>query len=145
MPVEVFDEALKFKVIYIFTIEDSAHNGLVKIGDATLKTNTPIDKLFPNCRELNQAALSRIKKYTGTAGLKVKLLWSELAVRTIKQEDNSYKLKAFRDYQVHAVLKNSGINPQKLSSSREWFAIDIETAKKAIDAVKDNFANLSKT
>lgn len=143
MPVEVFDEALKFKVIYIFTIEDSAHNGLVKIGDATLKTNTPIDKLFPNCRELNQAALSRIKKYTGTAGLKVKLLWSELAVRTIKQEDNSYKLKAFRDYQVHAVLKNSGINPQKLSSSREWFAIDIETAKKAIDAVKDNFANLS--
>lgn len=143
MPVEVFDEALKFKVIYIFTIEDSAHNGLVKIGDATLKTNTPIDKLFPNCRELNQSALSRIKKYTGTAGLKVKLLWSELAVRTIKQEDNSYKLKAFRDYQVHAVLKNSGINPQKLSSSREWFAIDIETAKKAIDAVKDNFANLS--
>ncbi len=143
MTAKVFEKAFEYKVIYIFTVEDTIHAGLVKIGDATLKTNTSIDKLVPNCRELNQASLNRIKKYTGTAGLTPRLLWSEVAVRTIKQKDNTLKLEAFRDHQVHSVLKNSGINPQKLSNSREWFAVDIETAKKAIEAVKNNYANLS--
>lgn len=139
----MFEKAFEYKVIYIFTVEDTTHAGLVKIGDATLKTNTSIDKLVPNCRELNQASLNRIRQYTGTAGLTPRLLWSEIAVRTIKQKDNTLKLEAFRDHQVHSVLKNSGINPQKLSNSREWFAVDIETAKKAIEAVKNNYANLS--
>lgn len=143
MTAKVFEKAFEYKVIYIFTVEDTIHAGLVKIGDATLKTNTSIDKLVPNCRELNQASLNRIKKYTGTAGLIPRLLWSEVAVRTVKQSDNTLKLEAFRDHQVHSVLKNSGINPQKLSNSREWFAVDIETAKKAIEAVKNNYANLS--
>ena len=143
MTANVFEKAFEYKVIYIFTIDDSLHNGLVKIGDATLKTSTSIDKLVPNCRELNQASLNRIKKYTGTAGLTPNLLWSEVAVRTVKQKDNSLKLEAFRDYQVHSVLKNSGINPRKLSNSREWFEVDVETAKKAIEAVKHNYANMS--
>lgn len=143
MTAKVFEKAFEYKVIYIFTVEDTTHAGLVKIGDATLKTNTSIDKLVPNCRELNQASLNRIRQYTGTAGLTPRLLWSEIAVRTIKQKDNTLKLEAFRDHQVHSVLKNSGINPQKLSNSREWFAVDIETAKKAIEAVKNNYANLS--
>lgn len=142
MTAKVFEKAFEYKVIYIFTVEDTTHAGLVKIGDATLKTNTSIDKLVPNCRELNQASLNRIRQYTGT-GLTPRLLWSEIAVRTIKQKDNTLKLEAFRDHQVHSVLKNSGINPQKLSNSREWFAVDIETAKKAIEAVKNNYANLS--
>lgn len=143
MTAKVFEKAFEYKVIYIFTVEDTTHAGLVKIGDATLKTNTSIDKLVPNFRELNQASLNRIRQYTGTAGLTPRLLWSEIAVRTIKQKDNTLKLEAFRDHQVHSVLKNSGINPQKLSNSREWFAVDIETAKKAIEAVKNNYANLS--
>lgn len=143
MTAKVFEKAFEYKVIYIFTVEDTTHAGLVKIGDATLKTNTSIDKLVPNCRELNQASLNRIRQYTGTAGLTPRLLWSEIAVRTIKQKDNTLKLEAFRDHQVRSVLKNSGINPQKLSNSREWFAVDIETAKKAIEAVKNNYANLS--
>ena len=143
MTAKVFEKAFEYKVIYIFTVEDTTHAGLVKIGDATLKTNTSIDKLVPNCRELNQASLNRIRQYTGTAGLTPRLLWSEIAVRTIKQKDNTLKLEAFCDHQVHSVLKNSGINPQKLSNSREWFAVDVETAKKAIEAVKHNYANLS--
>ena len=143
MTAKVFEKAFEYKVIYIFTVEDTTHAGLVKIGDATLKTNTSIDKLVPNCRELNQASLNRIRQYTGTAGLTPRLLWSEIAVRTVKQKDNTLKLEAFRDHQVHSVLKNSGINPQKLSNSREWFAVDVETAKKAIEAVKRNYANLS--
>lgn len=140
---KVFMNAFEYKVIYIFTIEDSSHRGLVKIGDATLRTETAIDHLTPNCRELNQAALKRIKDYTNTAGLTPKLLWSEVATRTVRQKDGTMRLEAFRDHQVHAVLKNSNIKPKELGQSREWFEIDIETSKRAIDAVKLNHANLS--
>lgn len=140
---KVFKNAFEYKVIYIFTIEDTAHRGLVKIGDATLHTETAIDQLTPNCRELNQASLKRIKEYTNTAGLTPKLLWSEVATRTVRLKDGTYKLEAFRDHQVHTVLKNSSISPKELGQSREWFEVDVETAKKAIDAVKSNYANLS--
>lgn len=142
-----FKNAFEYKVIYVFTIADEAHKGLLKIGDATLHTNTPIDQLPPDCRELNQAALKRIKAYTNTAGLTPKLLHSEVAIRTIKGKDGQLKVVAFRDYHVHEVLKNSGIENKTLgeSSGKEWFPVDQETAQKAIDAVKHNYANLSNT
>jgi hypothetical protein len=143
MSEKVFNNAFEYKVIYVFTLEDDAHRGLLKIGDATLHTEVVIDHLTPNCHELNQAALNRIKAYTNTVGLTPKLLWSEVATRTVKQKDGSVKLQAFRDHQVHTVLKNSGIMPKKLGKSREWFEVDIDTAKAAIDAVKQNHANLS--
>ena len=79
-----FKNAFEYKVIYVFTIEDDAHKGLVKIGDATLHTDLPLDRLTPNSKILNQAALKRIKAYTNTAGLTPKLLHSEVAVRTVK-------------------------------------------------------------
>ncbi|MDY0236917.1 MAG: Eco57I restriction-modification methylase domain-containing protein [Gudongella sp.] len=138
-----FKNAFEYKVIYIFTIGGSTHRGLLKIGDATLSTETSIDHLTPNCHELNQSSLKRIKEYTNTVGLTPKILWSEVATRTVRQKDGTIKLEAFRDYQVHAVLKNSNINHTELGQSREWFEIDIETAKKAIEAVKLNRANLS--
>ena len=142
-----FKNAFEYKVVYVFTIDDQAHKGLVKIGDATLQTSTPIDQLSPNSRELNQAALKRIKAYTNTAGLTPHLLHSEVAVRTIKGKDASMRVEAFRDHHVHEVLKNSGISNVQLgeSSGKEWFPVDVETAKKAIDAVKQNYANLSNT
>lgn len=140
-----FKNAFEYKVIYVFTIEDEAHKGLLKIGDATLHTNTPIDQLPPDCHELNKAALKRIKAYTNTAGLTPKLLHSEVAVRTISGKDGSLKVEAFRDHHVHEVLKNSGIENKSLgeSSGKEWFPVDQETAQIAIDAVKHNYANLS--
>jgi len=73
-----FKNVFEYKVIYVFTIEDEAHKGLVKIGDATVKTQLTIDRLTPGCRELNQAALSRIKTYTNTAGYTPKLLHTEI-------------------------------------------------------------------
>ena len=51
---------------------------------------------------------------------------------------------AFRDYEVHNVLKASNIKPEKLAKSREWFRVDLETAKKAIEAVINNEKNLLK-
>lgn len=144
MAEKVFSNAFEYKVIYVFEIKDQLHAGLLKIGDATIHTETPIDQLTPNCRELNQAALARIKSYTNTAGLTPKLLWAEVAVRTERTKDGT-ALKAFRDHQVHAVLKNSKIKPKELGGSKEWFEVDLATAKNAIEAVKHGYANLSNT
>lgn len=141
-----FTSAFNYKVIYAFTVNDEKHNGLIKIGDATLHTNTPTDCLAPNCRELNQAALTRIKQYTNTVGIIPALLHTELAVKTIKnKKDGSMALKAFRDHEVHRVLENSGIKKAKIddSTGREWYRITKETALEAISAVKKNYANLS--
>ena len=143
-----FKKAFEHKVIYVFTVDDEAHRGLVKIGDATLHTDTPIDALPPNCKELNQAALTRIRSYTNTAGLTPKLLHTEVAVRSVPDKDSGgLLLKAFRDHDVHTVLRNSGIEKVQIgeSTGKEWFEIDVETAKKAIAAVKQNFSNLSNT
>lgn len=53
---EKFVDSFSYKLIYIFRINDEAHKGLLKIGDATLKTNESIDKLTPNSKLLNLAA-----------------------------------------------------------------------------------------
>ena len=54
----VFGTAFEYKLIYVFAINDEAHNGLLKIGDTTIQSDDSIDALFPNCKALNQAALS---------------------------------------------------------------------------------------
>ncbi len=124
-----FRQNFHYKLIYIFSIEDAAHKGLLKIGDATIKTTK---FLQPNCAELNDAARARIKKYTNTAGINFNLLHTELAVK-----NNS---AAFRDYDVHKVLERSGYNKKKIkgTTAQEWFKVDLPTAKKAVAAVKQN-------
>ncbi|MEZ7884256.1 MAG: Eco57I restriction-modification methylase domain-containing protein [Bacteroidales bacterium] len=121
--------------MYIFRINDKAHDGLLKIGSATVHTDLPYNDLSANCRELNQAAKKRINDYTSTAGIAYDLLHTELAVVI---EDG--KTKAFLDKKVHNVLVKSGIRKQLFDTDRkqnEWFDTDLETAKNAIKAVKD--------
>lgn len=143
----IFGTSFEYKLIYVFAINDEAHKGLLKIGDTTIQSDASIDALFPNCKALNQAALSRIKKYTNTAGISVQLLHTELAVRLVRDKDGQQVLKAFRDHDVHRVLENSGITKKKLknSTSREWFEVDLPTVIKAIEAVKKCRPNLSGT
>lgn len=133
-----FGVSFEYKVIYVFSINDRAHTGLLKIGDATLDTATPIDALAPNSRELNQAARKRIDSYTQTAATAYRLEHTELAVRTVLDKNGVPQIKAFRDHDVHNVLKNSGIERKVFDDAkgREWFKVDLATAKKAIDAVK---------
>ena len=139
-----FQNSFEYKLIYIFEVNDEAHRGLLKIGDTTLQTDKAIDSLPPNCHELNQAAIKRIKSYTNTVGITFKLLHTELAVHTIKDREDNWVVRAFRDYDVHKVLLNSGINKKKINSctSREWFEVDLQTVLKAINAVKKNQPNL---
>lgn len=107
-------ELLSVQIDLCFAINDEAHKGLLKIGDTTIQSDASIDALFPNCKVLNQAALSRIKQYTNTAGISAQLLHTELAVRLVKGKDGQQVLKAFRDHDVHRVLENSGIPKKKL-------------------------------
>lgn len=131
-----FNSTFDYKVIYVFRINDGLHNGCVKIGDATIHTNKKYDELSPNCHELNFAARQRIDSYTATAGIVYELLYTEIAVYTIKG-----KLKAFRDHKVHEVLKHSGIKSKYFDTTKkqnEWFVTDLQTAIKAIKVVKEN-------
>ena len=131
-----FNSTFEYKVIYVFRINDSKHTGCVKIGDATIHTSKSYTDFSPNCHELNYAARERIDSYTSTAGIIYELLYTEIAI----YNNDKGKLKAFRDHKVHDVLKRSGIEVKKFETNKvqnEWFKCDLETAKKAIKAVKD--------
>lgn len=131
-----FNSTFEYKLIYIFRINDGKHSGCVKIGDATIHTSKPYTDFPPNCHDLNFAARERIDSYTSTAGIIYDLLYTELAIFT----NDKGKLKAFRDYKVHDVLKRSGIETKKFETNKmqnEWFKCDLETAKKGIKAVKE--------
>lgn len=142
----LFSDTFGYKLIYVLRIHYDTHKGLLKIGEATLKTDLPICKLTPNCSELNKAAKHRINQYTGTAGIKTELLYTELAVKEVKKEDGTSKLVSFKDHDVHDVLKKSGNFPQKPKGSEtgiEWYKVDLSRAKSAIKAVKEGKENLS--
>ena len=112
----MFDAAFQRRLIYIFTIDDEAHAGLLKIGEAT-----------SNSKDISKAANERIKQYTNTAGIKFELLHTELAVKNNGGD--------FHDYDVHRVLKKFKVKI-KGTTAREWFKVDLATALNAIKAVK---------
>lgn len=116
------------------------HRGLLKVGDATLKTNIQPSEIEPNSRWLNVAAKDRIDRYTSTASLKYTLLYTELAVKM----ESGY-CHAFRDKDVHKVLMNSGVHKVQPngSSGEEWFETNLEIVKAAIKAVKDGKDSIS--
>ena len=139
-----FESTAKYKLIYIFSINDEAHKGLLKVGEATISTTLDLGVLVPNCNPLNQAAKDRIKGYTATAGISYKLEHTELALREVKYGGGTV-LAGFSDKDVHAVLSNSGkrqIKPNG-TSGNEWFEVDLATAKNAIKAVKEGRKFLS--
>lgn len=137
-----FKNTFEYKLIYIFRINDERHKGLVKVGDASIDAKD-WQNLSPNCDELNTAARKRIDSYTRTAGIRYELLHTEIAVYL----NNKKELKAFRDYDVGAVLTSSGIKKKDFDDLNgkplEWYETDLETAKNAIKAVKENRHSLS--
>lgn len=140
-----FEKTFQRKIIYVFRINDEAHKGLLKIGDATIKTNTPSEKLiYPNS-ELNTYAKQRIDSYTKTAGIKYELLYVELAIKEEIDNNGQIVVKSFRDHAVHEILRNSNIKSVKVNDTtgKEWFKADLETVKNAIKAVKNNQISLT--
>ena len=55
-----FEKTFEYKLIYVFRINDKAHAGLLKIGEATCSTDKNADEILPNCNLLNVAAKKRI-------------------------------------------------------------------------------------
>ncbi len=138
-----FNNTFSYKLIYVFRINDERHSGYLKIGDATIHTDKDFSELPPNCHDLNNAAKQRIADYTNTAGIPFDLLYTEIAVykNTDPNSEKFGKVLAFRDYDVHSVLKRSGISQKFFDTGKrqnEWFECDLATAKEAIKAVKNN-------
>lgn len=141
-----FNAPFEYRLIYVFRIEDSAHAGMVKVGEATIHATKDYKQYASSCSELNSAANARIRQYTQTAGIQYKLLYTEIAVYDEKQKDGTYKTKYFTDHKVHNVLKRSGVRNHYFDNNakaNEWFECDLETVKNAIKAVKNNQSSLS--
>ena len=128
-----FTSSLKLKLIYVFRINDAAHKGCLKVGEATCD-NDNVFGLAPNSKALNESAKKRINQYTQTAGIAYDLLYTELTIYNSK-----YGLCSFNDKEVHSVLERSGIKKKIFDTenkANEWFITDLETVKRAIIAVK---------
>ena len=137
---KTFAETAKYKLIYVYTIEDKKHEGYLKVGDTDVISSLLPDQLVPNCKVLNDAARHRIDQQTQTAGVEYTLLYTEVAVRFRNLGNRMTVLEHFTDKKVHSVLKNSGIPHKFIGSTkgREWFGTDVRTVKAAIAAVKDH-------
>lgn len=131
--------SLKLKLIYVFRINDAAHEGCLKIGEATCDDENVIG-LAPNSKPLNEAARKRINQYTQTAGIRYDLLHTELTLY------NRGGLRSFNDKEVHAVLERSGVKRKvfdKENKANEWFMTSLDVVKRAIATVKEGKDSLS--
>ena len=139
-----YSDPFSYQLVYVYTIEASeAHRDLLKIGGTSFRSALSADAFPPNCAALNDAALKRIREQTNTAGVKPTLLYTELAIRTVVKNGVATK-GVFADTDVHAVLKKSGYRRVKLSgtTAREWYRVDLDLVKKAVQAVKDGRPSL---
>ena len=131
------------KFIYIQTVDNKdggfdGFEGTQKIGEGTISQEDVEADWSPNSNFLRKIAPKRINQYMKTSGLPYILGWVELAY---KKSTKTW----FHDYDVHAVLKRSGISNAEKLEGKEWFKTDLETAKLAIKAVKEgrNYINSS--
>lgn len=135
----LFDSTLKPKLIYVFRINDTAHAGCLKIGEATLPDGSDFGGFSPCSHVLNQAAKKRIDQYTRTAGITYELLYTEVTLYF-----GGGTVKSFNDKAVHEVLTRSGIKRRTAAGwGSEWFETDLATVKNAITAVKEGRKSLS--
>lgn len=126
-----FQNTFSYKLIYVFSIYDDLHKGILKIGETTIKTNKQPNQLYDNCNDLNNAAKKRIRNYTNTIGVMENLLYTTLAINN--------KKRTFKDKAVHNVLYNSGIKKHDFQNEKnpeEWFETDLKTVINAINATK---------
>jgi len=116
----------------VYSIPDESHKGRLKIGSATLNSQKPTKET------IEQAAHERIKQQTKTADIPYRLEHAELTVTN----SGTY----FSDYDVHEILKRSGYVRKAENTKNyhsEWFEVDLEIVKNAIQAAKEGRKALS--
>ena len=139
---ELFNAAFVQKLIYVYRINDAAHEGILKVGEASCKA-APFEYIGaePNSKILNDAARERIRHQTQTAGVNYELLYTE---KTAYEKGPNVVI--FQDHEVRKVLERSGIQHKYFDQehkANEWFYTDLETVKKAIAAVKEGRTSLT--
>ena len=139
---ELFNAAFVQKLIYVYRINDSAHEGILKVGEASCKA-APFEYFGaqPNSKILNDAARERIRHQTQTAGVNYELLYTEITAY-----EKGPNVVIFQDHEVRKVLERSGIQHKYFDQehkANEWFYTDLETVKKAIAAVKEGRTSLT--
>lgn len=144
-----------FKVLYVYTINDGLHDGRLKVGDATYHTNKTIEEIIAESEsdvhlfssdEITAAAQSRIDQQTYTADVEHTLLWSVLAVKP--DPDAADRYIAFRDYEIHNVLLNSGINKKFNREDKkrgEWFEVTLDKVQEAVRAHQNGDGSIRST
>ena len=138
-----------YTLVYILVMHDKAHEGLYKVGKASLSTFKSEQQLPPCCEELMEAAKKRIDEYTRTALIRSgELLYTELAIRHLKLQDGTDFVDHFIDDDIHDILKRSGYRPivfQDTGRDSEWFPdVNVEIIKEAISAYKKGLSILPK-
>ena len=140
-----FKQTFEPKLIYVYRINDSQHNGILKVGEASCtEAGMQYFALQPNSKMLNDAAKERIRHQTQTAGISFELLYTEITAYQAGKE-----LKVFQDHEIHDILKRSGIKQKSFATdsnghkANEWFYTDLETVKKAIAAAKEGRTSLN--
>jgi hypothetical protein len=128
----IIQQTFEYGIVYIYSIPLESHKGRLKIGKTTIKSGNPTQK------DIDTAARERIEHQTKTADIPFQLEHAELALTNNKEY--------FKDEDVHNVLVRSGF-PRKSENFKngrsEWFEINLDIAKNAIQAVKENRAALS--
>lgn len=138
---QIFNQAFEQKLIYVYRINDTAHEGILKIGETSCNAGMAYFAFEPNCKELNAAAKDRIRHQTQTAGVTFELLYTE-ATAYMKGKN----LIVFQDHDIHDILVRSGIKRKIFDTehkANEWFYTDLETVKKAIAAAKEGRTSLN--
>ena len=124
-----YNPTSRYKLIYVYKIDDEKHKGILKVGKAQLDSSKSENELEPNCQELIIAAKKRIDEQNRTALNDYKIVYTELAVRHLKMKDGTDRQEDFEDYEIHKVLEDSGFTRIKYSDTgkkSEWFVATIE-------------------
>ncbi len=126
------------KVIYAQSVTGgiAQYEGSEKVGEATVE-DFDIDA-NKNSQDLQDIARHRINQYMETAGLHYQVDWAQMAYSPKKR-------RWFSDRDVHNVLTRSGIKHNEHLNGREWFKTDVETVKRAIEAVRNGQAAIDIT
>jgi hypothetical protein len=135
MPFSAFSR----KVLYVYSIDDSNHIGMVKVGDTTIKLDKLNDKSQDFERLAKEAAHKRIKKDIGGAhGVEIKY---NLEFATIVWND---PYGNFRDYTIHDLLEYNGFERVKFSytKAREWFKANVSDIIDALNAYNSGFKSI---
>lgn len=131
----IYLQTTAFNLIYVY--KKKGEDDAVKIGETTIEAYDIADIIEPNNEKVREAAHKRIKEQTTTAGVAYELLWAEVA--WFKSQEG--KEFSFNDSDVHEVLLYSGYQRKKFpeldATPKEWFLVNVEIAKKAIAAVKN--------